>query len=127
MKLSETLILLCGALFLAACGSDNNSNNQGDEEFFALQVLHASSDAPAVNVYVDGNLVLEDVDYKDGSAQLGLPVRAEPYRIRVDGILPGGDVTVIGPADINFDLFFWIDQFVQYSTFFWSLGQRGLT
>ena len=103
MKFSKTLIVLCGALFLAACDSDNNSNNQGDEEFFALQVLHASADAPAVNVYVDGNLVLEDVDYKDGSAQLGLPVRAEPYSIRVDGILPGGDVTVIGPADINFE------------------------
>ena len=103
MKFAKTLILLCGALVLAACDSDNNSNNQGDEEFFALQVLHASADAPAVNVYVDGNLVLEDVDYKVGSAQLGLPVRADPYRIRVDGILPGGDVTVIGPADIDFE------------------------
>jgi len=103
MKFSKTLILLCGALVLAACDSNNNSNNQGDEEFFALQVLHASADAPAVNVYVDDNLVLEDVDYKDGSAQLGLPVRELPYRIRVDGILPGGDVTVIGPAEIDFE------------------------
>ena len=91
MKYAKTLILLCGALVLAACDSDSNSNNQGDEEFFALQVLHASADAPAVNVYVDGNLVLADVDYKDGSAQLGLPVREGPYRIRVDGILPGGE------------------------------------
>jgi hypothetical protein len=101
MKFAKALTLLVGAVILSACGSDNNSNNI-DEEFFALQVLHASPDAPAVNVYVDGALVLPDVDYKTGSAQLGLTARDEPYEIRVDGILPGGDVTVLGPEPINF-------------------------
>jgi hypothetical protein len=102
MKFAKALILICGAMVLAACDSDNNSNNNAEEEFFALQVLHASPDAPAVNVYVDGAEVLSDVDYKDGSAQLGLPVREQPYSIQVDGIVPGGDVTVIGPADLEF-------------------------
>jgi hypothetical protein len=90
-------------MFLAACDSNSSSNNNIDEDFFALQVLHASPDAPAVNVYVDGAQVLSNVDYKQGSAQLGLTVRDEPYRIRVDGILPDGDVTVIGPADLTFE------------------------
>jgi hypothetical protein len=102
MKFAKTLILICSAFVIAACDSDSSPNNDIDEEFFALQVLHASSDAPAVNVYVDGVEVLSDVDYKDGSAQLGLSVREQPYNIRVDGILPGGDVTVIGPADLDF-------------------------
>lgn len=102
MKFAKALILICGAMVLAACDSDNNSNNNAEEEFFALQVLHASPDAPAVNVYVDGAEVLSDVDYKDGSAQLGLPVREQPYSIQVDGIVPDGDVTVIGPADLEF-------------------------
>jgi hypothetical protein len=66
-------------------------------------VLHGSPDAPPVNVLVDGVEVLGDVDYKDGSAALNLTTRDEPYSLRVDGILPSGDVAVIGPADIDFE------------------------
>ncbi len=103
MKLLKSLILLGGAFALAACDSDNDNNRNQDTEFFALQVLHASPDAPPVNVFVDGVEVLSGVDYKEGSGQISLEVRDEPYSIRIDGILPTGDVTVIGPADINFE------------------------
>ena len=102
MNFAKALLLLCGAAVVAACDSDNNNRNP-QQEFFALQVLHGSPDAPPVNVLVDGSEVLGDVDYKEGSAALSLTTRDEPYSIRVDGILPGGDVTVIGPADINFE------------------------
>ena len=103
MKIFKSLILLGSALTLAACGSDNNNPRDPDAEFFALQVLHASPDAPPVNVFVDGVEVLSGVDYKQGSGRIGLEVRDEPYSIRVDGILPNGDVTVVGPADFNFE------------------------
>lgn len=103
MKALKSLAVLGGALALAACDSDNNNPRSPDAEFFSLQVLHASPDAPPVNVFVDGVEVLSGVDYKQGSAQLGLEARDLPYSIRVDGIVPGGDVTVIGPADINFE------------------------
>lgn len=103
MKFLKSLILLGSAFALAACDSDNNNPGSPDAEFFSLQVLHASPDAPPVNVFVDGVEVLSGVDYKQGSAQIGLEARDLPYSIRVDGIVPGGDVTVIGPADINFD------------------------
>lgn len=63
-------------------------------------MLHASPDAPTVNVYVDGAL-LTDLDYKQGSAQVGLAVLTRT--IRVDGILPGGDATVIGPVDLSLE------------------------
>ena len=103
MKLLKSLILLGGALALTACGSDNNNPREPEAEFFSLQVLHASPDAPPVNVFVDGVEVLSGVDYKQGSPRIGLEVREQPYSIRVDGITPAGDVTVIGPADINFE------------------------
>lgn len=103
MKLAKSLILVCGALFLAACDSDNNNPRQPDVEFFALQVLHASPDAPPVNIFVDGVETLNNVDFKQGSAKLGLTVRDQAYSIRVDGILPGGNATVIGPVDIDFE------------------------
>lgn len=103
MKFLKSLIVLGSAFALAACDSDNNNGpREPDAEFFALQVLHASPDAPPVNVFVDGAEVLSGVDYKQGSPRIGLQVRDEPYRIRVDGILPGGNQTVIGPADIEF-------------------------
>lgn len=86
-----------GMLALAACDSSNNNRNKD----FNLQVLHASPDAPAVNVLVDGQAVLTDFDYKDGSGYVVL--EEGTYSIQVDGILPGGDVTVIGPVDLDFE------------------------
>lgn len=102
MNSFRNLMMVCAAFTLAACSSSNNNNGQPPQQvdIFALQVLHASPDAPAVNVLVDGNPVLTNVDYKTGSQQLTLPVGT--YTIQVDGILPGGDVTVIGPVDLTF-------------------------
>ena len=98
-----TKFLIVGSAFaLAACDSSNNNNgnNQAAPEPFNIQVVHASPDAPAVNVLVDGNQVLGNVDYKDGSGWISLDEGT--YSIQVDGITPTGDVTVIGPVPINF-------------------------
>lgn len=105
MKFATPIMFACAALVLAACDSDNNSPLQQvpvepAPEMTKVQVLHGSPDAPAVNVYVDGAEVLGDVDYKVGSQALALD--AGTYSIRVDGILPGGDATVIGPVDLDF-------------------------
>ncbi len=68
-------------------------------ETAALQVLHASPDAPAVNVLVDGAETLSGVDFKQGSAELELDVG--DYEIQVDAIVPGGVSTVIGPVTVT--------------------------
>ncbi|MFK8016894.1 MAG: DUF4397 domain-containing protein [Gammaproteobacteria bacterium] len=65
-----------------------------------LQVLHASADAPAVNVLVNGTETLSGVDFKQGSAALTLD--EGDYEIQVDGILPAGPATVIGPVTLTF-------------------------
>lgn len=102
MKLFTKSLLACSALALAACDSSNNRPAPAPEaEVFSLQVLHASSDAPAVDVFVDGSEVLSGVDYKAGSGQIELTVGT--YEVRVDGLLPGGNATVIGPVDLTFD------------------------
>lgn len=89
------ILMLCGALALAACDSSNNIPE------FRLQVLHASPDAPAVNVLLNGDVALSDLDYKSGSGQSVL--RTGTYSVQVDGILPDGNAAVIGPVDISFD------------------------
>ncbi len=46
-----------------------------------LRVIHASPDAPAVDVYVDGDLTLENVPFFTASQYLNLP--AGTYRLQV--------------------------------------------
>lgn len=98
--------VLALSLGLAGCDSDDDPvaatppPPPTPAAMFQLQVLHASPDAPAVDVLVDGAAALTDVDYKSGSAALELDVG--DYSIQVDGITPGGPTTVIGPVTLTF-------------------------
>lgn len=104
MKLLSKSLVICSVLLLAACNSDNDPAPvvaaPPAPATLKVQVLHASPDAPAVNVLVDGGEVLSDVDYKQGSGQLILDEGT--YSVQVDGILPAGPATVIGPVDLTF-------------------------
>jgi len=87
-------------LVVACSGSNSNNNFNPPRDPAQLRVTHASADAPAVNVYVDGEAALENVDFKQSS---GLVELAAPgtYEVEVRGILPdGSEVTVIGPVDL---------------------------
>ena len=91
------------AVVLAGC-SDSSNNKKPDEVVpppaqFKVQALHASPDAPMVNLSV-GSATISDVDYKDGTGALALNVGT--YSVKVDGIVPGGTATVIGPVDLTF-------------------------
>ena len=98
---SKLAVVVSSALVLAACDSDNNNIRQLPEpETFQVQVLHGSPNAPAVNVSLNNQQVLSGVDYKQGSGRFTL--EAGTYPVQVDGIVPGGTATVIGPADIAF-------------------------
>jgi hypothetical protein len=104
MKLSSKFMVVCSMLALAACDSDNDIIQAEPPvaqppATLKVQVLHGSPDAPAVNVLVDGGEILSDVDYKIGSQQLALDEGT--YTVQVDGILPGGNATVIGPVDLD--------------------------
>lgn len=103
MKVLKSFAVLTAALFIAACDSDNNNRNNDEPEFFKLQVLHASADAPNVNVFLDGAEALSNVAFGESSPLLSLEARPGlPYTVRVDAILPGAEATVIGPVDIDF-------------------------
>ena len=92
------------ALALVLAGCSDSSNKKPDEVVpppaqFKVQALHASPDAPMVNVSI-GAGTISDVDYKEGTGALTLDVGT--YTVKVDGILPGGNATVIGPVDLTF-------------------------
>ena len=101
-------MVLFGAMALAACDSNDSPAPSSPPPpppppaaLAKLQVLHASPDAPAVNVLIDGATALPNVDYKTASSILTL--NEGTYSIQVDGILPGGaTATVFGPQDVSF-------------------------
>jgi hypothetical protein len=97
---------------IAESGLDNNRNGvlEADEvtseEYLEcltaprLRAFHASPDAPAVNIKVDGADALSEVAYTQGS--VFLPV-AERTQVQVEAIVPGGNAIVIDEAlDLQF-------------------------
>ncbi len=65
-----------------------------------VQVIHASPDAPAVNVLVDGATLLENFDYATASPRLD--IQAGALNVDVQALLPDGTTpSVIGPTDVD--------------------------
>lgn len=104
MTIGRRLLPVLTAFLIVACDSDSDTVTPPPPvaaDTFNLQVLHASPDAPAVNVLLDGVLTLQDVDYKVGSGQLEREVGT--YSVEVQGILADGSTpAVIGPVDLTF-------------------------
>lgn len=88
-------LIAAGSIVIAACGSDSDTPQT------ELRVIHASPDAPKVNVLLDGDAVLTEVDYKGGSGLNSLD--RGTYDITVDAITPAGDATVITVNDAVLD------------------------
>ena len=103
MKNVSKLLVAASVLMLAACDSDDNDTPpvQPPAPGTIVQILHASPDAPAVDVLVNGEVALTGVDYKDSSGWGDFD--AGTYSVEVQGILPGGNAPVIGPADLAFE------------------------
>ncbi|MFU8817558.1 MAG: DUF4397 domain-containing protein [Pseudomonadales bacterium] len=109
LTFATTLLL---ALVLAGCGGGNNNNNPAPTQPDApppppaaatasLEVLHASPDAPAVDILADGTVVLSAVPYKTGSGFI--EVEEGELTVEVVALTPGDDVTVIGPATLTIE------------------------
>jgi hypothetical protein len=97
-------MVLAGSVMLSGCWLDDDD----DPATTSVRVLHASSDAPAVNVRVNGDVVVPGADYKQAAV---LTPGAGLADIAVDGLLPGGaTATVISAdgvslrADTNYDV-----------------------
>lgn len=95
--LTKTAVTLVAVLGIAACGSDSDSI-----EYSNLQAVHASSDAPLANVWINDQAALTGVDYGVGSGYVRLPEGANS--VQVDVQLPGGDVaTVVDKTTLGLD------------------------
>lgn len=74
--------LLIGAISFAGCNDDDdNMVGMSSNGVAFVRVGHLSPDAPAVDVWVDGNVVLQDVPFRAFSAYLQL--EAGEHRVQV--------------------------------------------
>lgn len=78
LALSSAVLL---SAFLVGCGADDDD----DSGTSYLRVLHASPDAPNVDVLIDGEAVLTDVAYQQGSGYLELEDGQREVSLRVHG------------------------------------------
>ncbi|MFN3713742.1 MAG: DUF4397 domain-containing protein [Alcanivoracaceae bacterium] len=89
--------LILSASLLAACGGSSSSPSA------ELRVVHASGNAPAVNLNVNGAPFAAIQGLEFGEATSRLRLRPAVYTVSVDGILPGDDVTEVVEA-VDLDL-----------------------
>jgi len=92
------MLLALAPLALAACHDGNSSS--APQASPQIQVLHASPDAPAVNVLVNGTVAFPNLDYGQGTGYTTL--NSGSYAIEVQAQTPGTPTTVIGPSSLTF-------------------------
>ncbi len=78
----------------AVVGADEEGEGEA-----ALRVAHASPDAPAVDVYLDGSPVIEGLGFRGVTDYLELP--EGDYDVAVN--VAGTDTTVFGPVTVALD------------------------
>lgn len=91
--------LVAASFAVAACDSNDTPAPivPDPDPTFELNVVHASPDAPTVNVLVDGAVALSDVDYKGVSGQARFV--AGTYQLAIEAILPDASTVQVIPPD----------------------------
>jgi hypothetical protein len=101
---SKILIAFAAIVTITACDifddDDDDVVSNPPVASAKVQAIHASPDAPKVNLYANGTLLQADFDY--GLATPRLEVDAGILNLDVQGILPDGSTpSVIGPVDLS--------------------------
>jgi len=99
MKLKLLSLLFAASALTAACSDDDNTGPDGDTR---VRVVHASPDAPDVDVQVDDAEVLGDVPYLTASGYLDVPAGDRNLKVNAAGTTTtviDADVTLVDGTD----------------------------
>ena len=99
MKRTLVLLLLAAAALSGACSDDDNTAPEGQGR---LRIVHASPDAPDLDVVVDGDTVATGITYLGSSDYLQLSAAAHVMQLsetNTSTTLIDEDVTVADGAD----------------------------
>ncbi len=103
-KVRFPMMIVLAAALAVGCGDDDNNNpvgvnNMGDEAM--MRVVHASPDAPPVDVYAEGvsDPLISNLAYGETSAYLGLDAGTYNIEVRAAGAA-SGSAPVIETGDL---------------------------
>jgi hypothetical protein len=86
--------------------SDNNANNNNQQMNSYVRVLHAAPNAPSVDIYANGSLIINDLAYKEYSDYL--PIPSNNYNIKLYPVgqmnTPVIDTNIFVPANTVFTI-----------------------
>ena len=85
MKFSRNFFILSILMTVLIGCSDNDNNRIIPLEQSSIRVLHASPDAPNVDVLVDDVIVLTNVAFKEFSGYLEVPAGARNIKVNATG------------------------------------------
>jgi Domain of unknown function (DUF4397) len=93
MKLKLLTLLLAATALTAACDDDDNTGPEGEAR---VRIVHASPDAPNVDVLLDDDEVLSDVPYLEASDYL--EASAGEHNVKVNA---AGTATTVIETDVT--------------------------
>jgi Domain of unknown function (DUF4397) len=102
MRIAVLTLNLLLAAVLAGCNDSSDDAPQVPQvpQTSGLRIVHASPDAPAVDVLGGDQALVRALDYGQATAFNLVPVGT--VAVRVNGLLPGGaTATVIGPVNLD--------------------------
>lgn len=103
MKYSMKILFALSAFALAACSNESfkalPAPTPAPGPTGQVQILHASPDAPTVNVVIDGLETDSEVDYKQSTIEYNLD--AGTHTVEIIANLDTGPTSVFGPADVT--------------------------
>lgn len=91
----KRLLGILGATAAVGVGLLLGSASTSAADMARVRVIHASPDAPAVDVYADGNKVLSNVPFKGSSDYLSVPAGPHNFTVFATGANPASDTAVI--------------------------------
>lgn len=90
--------VISASFLLSACSDNDDDNAQVDNA--EVRIIHASPDAPAVNIKLDGMIAISDLDYAESTGYAEIPSGIKD--VAVEAIIPGGNADVIEVPDFDF-------------------------
>ena len=88
---------IASTLFIAGCAEDEKDAD--------LRVIHASPDAPPVNVQISSRTYNKEISNLDYAASSGYEsVRSGRRDVTVEAIIPGGNLDVLSEPGFKFDM-----------------------
>ncbi len=86
--------VIISAALITGCSSDDTDKS-------TIRIIHASADAPPVDIKLNGAVAVPDLDYPESTGFVS--INAGTYDVAVDAIVPGGNLEgVITVDDIPF-------------------------